>query len=169
MKSSPIQNSTVNNLNLNNFYNHIKMCLNKLTIFQEYILTDCWSIKIHSDFEEYSIPYHSHLSYSCYSQTYNSLEHSLLVVLANDTRVKSFMEPLSYKFVNTHAHEISVWIILSRILHESAPRIGGMNGDDQSNLSTPPFKNGVQLEDFCSIIIRIKQEINLYGETVSPK
>ena len=43
-----------------------------------------------------------------------------------------------------------------------------MNGDVQYDLATLEFKNGEQLEDFHSIILRLQQEINLYGETVSP-
>ena len=79
------------------------------------------------------------------------------------------MEPQFYKVVNAHAHEISGWKILSSIIHVCAPHIGGMNCDVQSDLVTPEFKNGEQLEDFHSRIIRIEQEIKLYGETVSPK
>ena len=35
------------------------------------------------------------------------------VVMANNTCVKSSMAPQTYKVVSTHAHEISVWTILS--------------------------------------------------------
>ena len=48
-----------------------------------------------------------------------------------------------------------------------APDIGGMNGDVQSDLATLAFKNGEKLKDFHSIIIRLQQEIILYGETVT--
>ena len=58
------------------------------------------------------------------------------------------MEPQVYKFLNTHAHEISVWKILSIIIHALAHNIGGMNVDVQSDLSTPPFEKGEQLEYF---------------------
>ena len=71
------------------------------------------------------------------------------------------MSPQSYKVVNTHAHEISGWKILSRLIHSSAPNIGGMNGDIQSDLATLPLKKGEQLEDVHSIIIIIQQEIIL--------
>ena len=43
-----------------------------------------------------------------------------------------------------------------------------MNGDVQSDLSTLAFKDGEQLEDFHSRILRIQQEIMLSGEIVSP-
>ena len=73
------------------------------------------------------------------------------------------MAPQAYKVVSTHAHEISGWTILSRLLHSRAPHIGGINGDVQSDLSTLAFKNGEQLEDFHSRIIRLQQEIMIYG------
>ena len=77
------------------------------------------------------------------------------------------MAPQSYKVISTHAHEISVWTILSRLLHSRPPHLGGMNGDVQYDLSTLAFKNGEQLEDFHSRIIRLQQEIMLSGEIVS--
>ena len=73
------------------------------------------------------------------------------------------MVPHYYKVVNTHAHEISGREILSRLLHVSAPNIGGMNDYDNFNLATPAFKNGEQLEYFHGIIIILQQEINLSG------
>ena len=78
------------------------------------------------------------------------------------------MAPQAYKVVSTHAHEISGWTILSRLIHSRAPHLGGMNGDVQSNLSTLAFKNGEQLEYFHSRILRLQQEIMLSGEIVSP-
>ena len=51
-------------LDLKNFYNHIKMCINVVTIIREYLLPAYKSINRHSDFEEYFIPYHDHPSYS---------------------------------------------------------------------------------------------------------
>ena len=48
------------------------------------------------------------------------------------------------------------------------PHIGGMNGDVQSDLATLAFKNGEQLEDFHSRILRLQQEIMLFGEFFSP-
>ena len=65
------------------------------------------------------------------------------------------MAPQAYKVVNTHAHEISGWEILSRLLHVRAPHIGGMTGDVQSDLATMEFNNIEQLESFHSIIIRL--------------
>ena len=67
------------------------------------------------------------------------------------------MAPQAYKFVSTHAHEISVWKFLSIILHSHAPHIGGMNSDVQYDLATLALKNGEQLEDFHSIIIIIQE------------
>ena len=43
-----------------------------------------------------------------------------------------------------------------------------MNGDVKSDLSTLAFKNGEQLEDFHSRILRLQQKIMLSGEIVSP-
>ena len=73
------------------------------------------------------------------------------------------MEPQAYKVVNTHAHEISGWTILSRIIHARTPNIGGINGDVHPELATLVFKNGKQLEEFHNIILRLQQEINLSG------
>ena len=70
--------------------------------------------------------------------------------------------------VNYHAHEISGCTILSTTLHARDPHIGGMNGDVQYYLSVLEFKNGEQLEDFHSRIIRLQQEINLPRESLSP-
>ena len=77
------------------------------------------------------------------------------------------MAPQAYKVVNTHTHEISGWKILSILIHVCAPHIGGIDGDVQYDLSTLVLNNREQLEDFHSIIIRLQQEIILYGETVS--
>ena len=67
------------------------------------------------------------------------------------------MEPQAYKIVSTHAHENSGWIILSILLNSRAPHLGGMNGDIQSDLATLAFRNGEQLEDFHSRILRLQQ------------
>ena len=83
--------------------------------------------------------------------------------MTNDTCVKYSMEPQSHKVFRTHTHEISVWTILSIIIHSRAPHIGGMNGDVQSDISTLVFNNGEQIEDFHSIILRLQQEIMLSG------
>ena len=88
--------------------------------------------------------------------------------MTNDTCVKSSMAPQAYKVFSTHAHEISGWTILSRLLHSRAPHLGGMNGDVQSDLATLAFRNGEQLEDFHSRILRLQQEIMLSGEIFSP-
>ena len=78
------------------------------------------------------------------------------------------MKPQSYKVVSTYAHDISGWTILSRLIHSRSPHPGGMNGDVQSDISTLDFKNGEQLEYFHRRILRLQQEIMLYGEIVSP-
>ena len=43
-----------------------------------------------------------------------------------------------------------------------------MNGDVQYDLATLDFKNGEQLEDFHSRILRLQEEIMLSGEKFSP-
>ena len=77
------------------------------------------------------------------------------------------MAPQAYKVVSTHAHEISGWTILSRLLHSSSPHLGGMNGDVQSDLVTLAFINAEQLEYFHSSILRLQQKIMLSGSTFS--
>ena len=81
----------------------------------------------------------------------------MLVAFNSDTCVKSSMSPQSYKFLNTHAHEIPVWKILSRLIYSLSPHIVGMNGDVQSDIDTLAFNNGEQLEDFHIIIIILQQ------------
>ena len=88
--------------------------------------------------------------------------------MTNNTLVKCSIAPQSYKFFSTHAHEISGWTILSRIIHPCVPHLGGINGDVQSDISTLALNNGEQLEDFHSSIIRLQQEIMISGEIVSP-
>ena len=88
------------------------------------------------------------------------------MAMTNNNLVKSSMAPQAYKIVSTHAHETSGWIIFSRLLNSRAPHLGGMNGDIHSDLSTLAFRNGEQLEDFHSRILRLQQEIMLSGETV---
>ena len=142
------------------------MCLNEVNSIQEDLLPAYHSIKIHSEFEEYLITYCDHPSHYWNDHTYKYLRHSLFAEMNNDTCVKYYMAPQAYKVVNTHANEISVWKILSIIIHLRTPHIGGMNGVDQSDLSTLEFKNGEQLDNFHSRILRRQQEIILYGETV---
>ena len=108
-------------LDLRNFYKHINMCINAVTRLREDLLPAYHSIKIKSEFEEYFVPDHDSTSYSWNSNTYTSLGHSLLVELTNDNCVEYSMAPQTYKVVNTHAHEISGWKILSRLLHACAP------------------------------------------------
>ena len=74
----------------------------------------------------------------------------------------------AYKFFSTHAHEISGWTILSRLIHSRANHLGGMNGNVQSDLVTLSFRNGEQLEDFHIRILRLQKEIMLSEEIVSP-
>ena len=63
------------------------------------------------------------------------------VVLTNYTCVKYSMAPQAYKVVNTHSHKISVFTIISIILHSRAPHFRGENGDVKSDLSTLAFNN----------------------------
>ena len=65
----------VTDLDLKNFYNHIKMCFNAVTRLLEDLLPDYQSIKRHSGFEEYFIPYFDHPSYSWNVQIYTYLGH----------------------------------------------------------------------------------------------
>ena len=62
-----------------------------------------------------------------------------------------------------------VCTILSILLYARAPPLGGVNGDVQSEMVTLAFNQGEQIEDCHSTILRLQQEINLYGETVPPK
>ena len=64
-------------LGLNNFYNHIKMCLNALTRLIEDLLPGYQSTKRSSYFKEYFVSDSNHASYSCNLQVYTSLGHSL--------------------------------------------------------------------------------------------
>ena len=73
------------------------------------------------------------------------------------------MELQAYRVISTHAHEISVWNILSRLHHSCDPHHVGMNCDVQSDLATLVFRNGEQLEDFHRRILRLQQEIKLSG------
>ena len=144
-------------LDLNKFYNNIKMCPNEATRLKEDPLPDQQSTKRHSEFQEYFVPDHDHLSYSWNSQTYNSLGHSLLAELTNYTRVKYSVTPQDYKVVNNHAHEVSGCKIISILLHLQSPHLRGINDDVKSDLSTPSFKNREQLADFPIRILRLQQ------------
>ena len=126
------------------------MCLTAVTRLREDLLPTYQSIKIHSEFEEYLFPYRDHPSYYWNDQTYNSLEHSLLVEMTNNTCVKYSMEPQSYKVVNTPAHKISGWKIISRPLHSRVSNLGQIIGDVQSDIATLAFNNGEQLEYFIT-------------------
>ena len=76
--------------------------------------------------------------------------------MTDETRVKSSMAPQAYKVVSTHSHDISVWTILSRLLHSRDPHLGGINGDDQSDLATLAVNNGEQIEYFHSRTLRLQ-------------
>ena len=52
-------------LDFNNFYNHVNMCLNAFPILRWDLLTAYQPIKIHSNFQEYFSPDHSHPLYYC--------------------------------------------------------------------------------------------------------
>ena len=64
-------------MELNNFYKHIKMCLNAVTIIQEDLLPRYHSIKRHSEFVEYIISDRDHPYYDWNVQIHTSLRHSL--------------------------------------------------------------------------------------------
>ena len=68
-------------MELNNLYNHIKMCIDAVTRLQKDLLPGYQSIKIHSEFAEYFVPDRDHSSYYCNVQVYNSLGHSLCKLL----------------------------------------------------------------------------------------
>ena len=121
------------------------MRLNIVTRLREDLLSDYHYIKRHSEFEEYSVPYLYHPSYSCNARTYISLLQSLLVSLTNGIYVKSSTSSQAYKVVNNHAHEISGLRILSRIFLVRAPHLGGMSGDVQFHIVTLEFNNVEQL------------------------
>ena len=121
------------------------MCLDVVTILREDLIPGYQATNRHYHFEEYFVPDRDNPSYSLNFQIYTSLGHSLLVEMNNDTCVKYSMAPQVYKVVSTHAHEISGWTIISRLLHSRAHHLGGMNGDVQSDLATLDFKNGEQL------------------------
>ena len=93
-------------MDLKNFYNHIKMSLNAVTRLLVDLLPSCQSIKRHSDFEEYFIPDRDHPSHAWNFQIYTSLVQSLLMEMIYDTCVKSSMESQFHKVVSTHGHEI---------------------------------------------------------------
>ena len=77
--------------------------------------------------------------------------------MTNDTYVKLSMVPQAYKIISTHYHEILGWKILSRLIHSRVPHLGGMKIDLQFDLATLAFKNGEQLEDFHTRIIRLQR------------
>ena len=47
-------------MDIKNFYKHIKMCIYVVTIHQEYLLPIYQSIKWHSGFQKYVLPYYFH-------------------------------------------------------------------------------------------------------------
>ena len=74
-------------MDLKNFYNHIKICLNAVTRLLEDLLHAYHSIKRNSEFLEYFFPDRYQPSYYWNAQTYTSLGQSLLVALTNETCV----------------------------------------------------------------------------------
>ena len=78
------------------------------------------------------------------------------------------MAPHAYKVVNNHAHKISAWKFLYRIIRTRSPNLVGINGEVHSDLATLVFKNVEQLENFHGKSLRLQQEIKISGETVSP-
>ena len=121
------------------------MSLNAVTKLREHLLPDFLSIKQNNDFKEYIVPDSNHVAFKWNRQVYDSIGHSLLVAMTNDTGVKFSMAPQAYKIVSTHAHENSGFIILSRLLNSLAPHLGGMNGDIPSDLATWPSCTGEEV------------------------
>ena len=62
-----------NALNLNNFYNHVKMSLNTVTKLREHLLTDFLSIKQNNAFKEYIVPESNHIAFKWNRQVYHSI------------------------------------------------------------------------------------------------
>ena len=78
------------------------------------------------------------------------------------------MAPQAYKIINNHAHKISGQKILSGLFNSRATHLGGMNGDNKSNLSTLALNYREQLLYFHSRILRLQQGIILSEENVPP-
>ena len=74
----------------------------------------------------------------------------LLLDLKNYTCIKSSISNQVYKVFNTYAHEILGWTILSILIHERIPHLGGMNGDVKYDLSTLAFNNVEKKKIFIS-------------------
>ena len=129
------------------------MCLNTVTGIRKYLFPVYQSIKRYSDFEEYFIPDLDHPYYYWNAKISTFLEHLMFATITDDTCVKPSMAPQAYKVFSTRTHEISGRKIISRILHLRASNLGGINGYDQSDLSTLKLKNGEQFEYFHSRII----------------
>ena len=66
----------------------------------------------------------------------------MLAAITNDTCVKSSISSKAYKVVSPHAHEMSGWKKLSRLIHSRSPHIEGINGDAKSDLFILVLKNG---------------------------
>ena len=130
------------------------MCINAVNRLRKDLFPAYRPIKRHSEFEEYFIPEYSHPSYYWNSHIYTYLEHSLFVAFTNNNCINYSMVPEEYKVVNNHAHKISVWKILSRLIHSCSPNLGVVNGDVQPYLATLSFKNGEQHEYFHIRILR---------------
>ena len=80
-------------LDLKNFYNHIKMSLNVVNRLKVDLLPDYLYIDRNSEFKECFVPDRNHISYAWNLQVYTSLIHSLLVAITNNTCVKFSMAP----------------------------------------------------------------------------
>ena len=60
-------------MDLNNFYNHVKMSLNAVTRLKVDLLHDYLSIKRNYEFKECFVPDRNHISYSWNIQVYTPL------------------------------------------------------------------------------------------------
>ena len=130
----------VTDIDIKNFYNHIKVWLNTITRLQSDIFPAYQKIKQHYYFYEHCVSDRSYPSYYCNICAYNYLSYSIFVSLTNENFIKYPMAPQAYKIFITHANEIVRWTIISIIIYDRDPHLGGMNGDVQSNFSTLSFK-----------------------------
>ena len=121
----------------------IKSCQDVSQVYdklREGVLPFYQLLTIKMAFHERFFPDRAHPFYTWNEQTFTSLGHYLLVALTNKTCTNYFKDPQAYKIVNIHAHEVSRYIILFRLIHEISPHIGLISGDVQSNLATLGFK-----------------------------
>ena len=84
----------------------------------------------------------------------------MLLALTNYTCVKYSMSTQAWKVFTTHAHEISGYKIISRIIHARDPHLGVMNVDIQSDIVTLELKNVEQIEVLITQFSGIDKKLN---------